>query len=473
MNAVIPKTKKSAGGRAWALLAFLCCFGWEPVSEAATNVVIQGDDFQAAINAASSGDTLVVQSGSYSGNLSFTKPLTVVCSGSQIQLIGNTTISAGGTVSLFQTTFLGTVQIQTNTTVALSLDSFSNLVTSSGGNVQAVDSQFNGLNATGGKVTVKRCAFADGINLNNTPFEALRITNAANLTAVAPPGSTNGFVAVQSYFQAVSLTGCQAWLGYNSFTSSSAAAFNPVGLGDHTPLVYLNGCDTVFVGNLAYIYGGGGDVDDVFALGGSLKAHSNRIRSDSSGGAANGFLFYNNASGEAINNSMFLDATGASSTALATSGGTPGVPAVVVQANAIVASRAGAISDNNGSVSLCTYCCLSDGASSLISGVTATAFLYLDPQYVNVNTIGPLSATNNWLAPGLSSPCLNAGPPDAINNNTDGTRNTMGYTGGPLWNPANYTNNNPIVFWAMPSKQTVLKGRDTSIQLNAAAAAGY
>ena len=75
-------------------------------------------------------------------------------------------------------------------------------------------------------------------------------------------------------------------------------------------------------------------------------------------------------------------------------------------------------------------------------------------------------------SPNPGSPCINAGPPDAVYNNRDGTRNTMGYTGGPYWNPANYTNNNPMVF-LLTGQQTVAKGVQTTIPINAAATAGH
>ena len=71
------------------------------------------------------------------------------------------------------------------------------------------------------------------------------------------------------------------------------------------------------------------------------------------------------------------------------------------------------------------------------------------------------------------SPCINAGPPDAIYNNRDGTRNTIGYTGGPFFNPANYTNNNPMVFFLLTGQQTVLSGLQTNISVSAAASAGH
>jgi len=75
-------------------------------------------------------------------------------------------------------------------------------------------------------------------------------------------------------------------------------------------------------------------------------------------------------------------------------------------------------------------------------------------------------------SPNPGSPCINAGPPDAIYNNRDGTRNTMGHTGGPYWNPANYTNNNPMVF-LLTGQQMVLSGIQTNILVNAAASSGH
>ena len=75
-------------------------------------------------------------------------------------------------------------------------------------------------------------------------------------------------------------------------------------------------------------------------------------------------------------------------------------------------------------------------------------------------------------SPNPGSPIINAGPPDAIYNNRDGTRNTMGYTGGPYWNPANYSNNDPMVF-LLTGQQMAAKGVQTSIPVNVAVSAGH
>jgi len=46
-------------------------------------------------------------------------------------------------------------------------------------------------------------------------------------------------------------------------------------------------------------------------------------------------------------------------------------------------------------------------------------------------------------------------------------------SGGPYWNPANYTNNNPMVFFLGTSQQVVLSGIQTNIQVSTAASAGH
>src|SRR5580765_4059570 len=175
---------------------------------AATNIVVQGDDFQAKIAASSPGDTLVVQSGIYSGNLNFNKALIIVCSGTNgITFTGNTTVAATGTVSFVQTIFSGPVQVQTNATLVISLSTNSSSVTLSGGNLQAFDSQFQDLGATGGKVTIKRCTFASTVNMANTAFEGLRLTAAARVTGTAPIGSGTRLVLAQSTMAGLWLTG--------------------------------------------------------------------------------------------------------------------------------------------------------------------------------------------------------------------------------------------------------------------------
>ena len=150
-------------------------------TRAATNFVILGDDFQAKINASASGDTLVVQAGVYPGNLTFSKPVTVLRSGTnQIQFQGAVQINGAGATTFAQTEFASAVQIQATGTVSFSHSQFlapvtsqaanlllswvsssfnftANLSVGTGTNLQAFDTTFYALSANGGKVLLKRC----------------------------------------------------------------------------------------------------------------------------------------------------------------------------------------------------------------------------------------------------------------------------------------------------------------------------
>src|SRR4029077_8690480 len=110
-----------------------------------------------------------------------------------------------------------------------------------------------------------------------------------------------------------------------------------------------------------------------------------------------------------------------------------------------------------------SYCDLWAPSGAFLLGVApppVNCLVQVDP---NLAADGSLNA---------GSPCIKAGPPEPIYNNRDSTRNTMGYTGGPYWNPANYTNNNPMVF-LLTGQQTAIKGAQTSIPINVGASAGH
>ena len=80
----------------------------------------------------------------------------------------------------------------------------------------------------------------------------------------------------------------------------------------------------------------------------------------------------------------------------------------------------------------------------------------------NLNT-NPLFVENE--APKLqpTSPCLNAGTPDPRYNNRDGTRNTIGPSGGAWFDPEGWTTPNPVVVSFDVSPDQVLEGVDTEV----------
>jgi hypothetical protein len=416
---------------------------------AATNLVYLGQDFQSAINASAAGDTLVVQPGVYpDANLAFNKPLTVLptgTNGDMIQFMGTVSVSGSGAVTFQHAYFASSVQATATSTAFF-------------------DSVFNSqVVAGGGKLTMKRVLLNSALTLtNNTSFEALRLTNSGPLVATATIGSKTPLVAVQSVFgNAVSLTGYSVWLGYNNFTNN--------GLSGFFFNLQATNCDSVLIGNLFSFNNFGGTASSVYTSGGALRAYNNLLTGSESVGQAGVFAFnLNSTSAEIANNTAFtpyLYNGYKVISGVAASGSSP----ITLRANIFsCANVVGAVAiqasgDASQSV-LISYCDFyDDHVQTLISGVSVPPVNCLLQVNPNVNADGSLPA---------GSPCLNAGPPDAIYNNRDGTRNTIGYTGGPYFNPANYTNSNPMVF-LLTGQQMVMAGPQASIQVNTAASAGH
>src|SRR6266853_1914634 len=101
-------------------LNLLLQLGLTWTASAATNYVLQGYDFQTNINNATGGDTMVVQAGIYTGDLTFTKPLTILCSGTnQVQFQGSVQVQTTGTISFSQCLFLSPLQVLSNCTLVM------------------------------------------------------------------------------------------------------------------------------------------------------------------------------------------------------------------------------------------------------------------------------------------------------------------------------------------------------------------
>jgi hypothetical protein len=76
-------------------------------------------------------------------------------------------------------------------------------------------------------------------------------------------------------------------------------------------------------------------------------------------------------------------------------------------------------------------------------------------------------------SPSISSPCINAGLPEPAYRDRDGTRNDMGFTGGPLHQADGLTTDKPLLFWMMPEKAQVWKNVQPTLNVEAAATAGH
>jgi hypothetical protein len=433
-----------------ACLAFLA--GLAYTASGATNGVVLGQNFQSVIDASSSGDTLIVQPGVYPDtNVVFNKALTVLPSGtngSPIQFLGTIQVQGPG-VSSFQRAYFGTNVQTTSATVSF------------------FDSYFNGaVNVAGGKVTMKRTILNYPLTLsNNAAMEALRMTNNATVTATAASGSGTPFLAVQSsFFDSVALSGYKVWLGYNNFTNSTVKSFC---LGE-------TNCDSVLIGN-KFTLNNPSPGTVIYETGGTLKAFNNLVLGNASYGSPWTGIGLNSTPAEIVNNTIRANMYPGPDIFGIQAGG---VGLITIRANVIyftsIGGGYGGGSDADvqatGAASqsvFVSYCDLWAGNPN----TTIVQLLGVSPVPVNcLLQVDPNLAADGTLNPG--SPCINAGPPETIYNNRDGTRNTMGYTGGPYYNPANYTNNNPMIFLLI-GQQTAIKGIQTTIPVSVGASAGH
>ena len=218
-----------------------------------------------------------------------------------------------------------------------------------------------------------------------------------------------------------------------------------------------------------------------YGSGGTLKAYNNLIIDVTSGYLPWDGMYLDSMTAEVVNNTIYFGAASdrfspfrgvvANGAGLTTLRGN----IIAVRANVTVGNCNASVigleaTGGAGSTVFVSYCDLL--GTNLCGGSWPMAvYQGVVPPLVNsLIQVDPRLASDGTLLG--SSPCINAGPPEAIYNNRDGTRNTMGYTGGPYWNPANYTNNNPMVF-LLTGQQVVLNGAQTNIVVNAAASAGH
>jgi hypothetical protein len=434
------------------------------VACANTNYVLVGYDFQTNIYNAAPGDTLVVQGGPYYGTLTFTNPITVLCSGaSPVQFVNPVIIQSAGSVNFGQSQFNSGVTVQNSALSFTRATVSGNFNASGGATVQALDCAFSGpISATGGKLTLKRCNFSSLTLAGGVNVECLSSTCSVGLGGDGT-GSGAQFVAVQSSFAGLGLTGYKVWLGYCNFNVSGSGPS-------------LNYCDAVLVGNIVSCYSPSG-ATALSVTGGKLKAYNNVVNmsyDNTYDGSGIVGLRLDSSEAAIVNNTiktlvnMVNSNNHSTYSGVSVNGGGP----VLLQSDIVVCQVVNGNSDrspgycvsaaNNPALTV-SYCCLSPNVSGqAFQNVTSTNNLVIaDPQL------------SGW-ALQAGSPCINAGPPDVIYNDRGTTnRNDIGYTGGPIYNPANYTNNNPMVFFLTGSPQTVFKGAQTNIQVNVGASAGH
>ena len=458
---------------------------------AATNLVVAGDDLQAKINAATSGDTLVVQSGTYPGNLSITKPLYLVCSGSGMVVLPNPVIIA--TSGLVHLSRFEAAQVLTSATNS---------------NLRLVDCQVVGsLGHADGRVTLRRTTISGTLNLTNSSLEALRLTNIGRINLIGNSTNRPRAVLVQSHHRAVLVA--ERYELITGYLFTQGLQLTDV-QSKHVGLKVFSTTDYIPSGELAhyiYDYNSGGRVYSVSAVQLERGSHSfvgseiiNSLHQIPQKGMPIVFLSRN--ADLQIDNSLLI------SWGLFTRGGrfdgdpkSSGVSIIggrLVLNNSYIQLHSDIVGDENrtkiainsnlnpqisfnDSVVYGTSWDPSEGSlirTSSFRPNLSVGDAVFTPKNVVIASAPPIAVawTNQWdfqvsLVP--NSPLINAGSDDPLKRNRDGSRNTIGSTGGPMYNPALATTDLPMAFWLGLMPQRIVKGLVNTVDLDAAAAAGH
>lgn len=446
-------------------------------AHSATNYVSTGQSLQTVINNSAPNDTIVVSRGlAMDPSVILSIPLTVVGGTtnvnilSPVQLTGvgdsrfqglhfaNTVmIQSTGTISIVGCTF-GLPVISSNASVVCLSNTFSqdaifNLTTGVNTNLQAFDSTFSTVTVTGGKILMKRCNVGrsngsnNGITLLGTSLDAIRLTNVYGITS---QGSRHVPITL---FQCILGTNAFPGEGYNDAGQNNFVN-NDVWIGycSISGFLHCSACRMVMIG--------------------AAIANSSVARSTLSMDNGCELHAFNNIFTSNLSWPVDLTDTTASFSNDTLYGATYGLSAQGV----------GMISMNGVVVKGKT-----SGGSSIIWNISDCAF---SPPAEIGSPLGGFGGCNGCVAdfgfvnPGWdpvvsrfylksNSVLIANGPSDSVyNNRGTANRNDIGYTGGPFLNPANYTNDNPLVYLLTGAPQIFTKGRTNTIVVNAAAVAG-
>jgi hypothetical protein len=467
--------------KSYLLPILLCSF---TASEAATHAVLPGTSIQAKIDIAVAGDIVAIFGGTYNEDITVNKSIRLVeVSGQQVILTGNVTFSNITNAPSFEGFTFGSSGrgIILNSTTGmifrnLTGTSSSGITANGASSIQVLnsdvtdvtingtstlklrDSSINSLLMNGASAECSNSTLRGGINQSAGVLHTNKITVAGNFETQSAAQKTMAFRTV--------VNGDCVWRSKkNWFGYSEALSCN---FQDQT------GAYVVLIGNK--IDRQGGEANGIFSNISNSKIFigNNRILRVGygswygRGGSSNYLGWYNQ------DNENGIDLRGVNNTAIIvnnychlTHNGNPdtglhGVGIYVrdfTQAtiinNLVVGARNG-IAAPFGAAALNNLYWSSPWNLREDNGVLAEGTLYTDPLFV----------TNNAPTLQSTSPCINAGTADPRYNNRDGSRNTIGPSGGPWIDPDGWTTDNPVVISFDLSTDMVLEGVDTEVILS-------
>jgi len=427
----------------------------------ATLSVLPGNSIQEKINTAQAGDVVAIFGGNYSEDLTIDKSIRLVeVSGQNVVLWGSVTFSglvdpppfegftqgsSGRGILIANTTGLvlknidardgSGISITGNSSVRI-LSSQSSAVSTSAQLLELVDTSTTGrLSQSAGTMHVFRCTIGEHINTTTGAQKtvAFRTTVAGDNTWRSK----------------------KAWFGY-----CDTRSFN---FYDQTDAkVVVVGCK---------IDRQGGEANGIFIQGNNtnliiannscigIKYAHRGWNGEGSNDNENGIAIRGSQRGLVINNFCALTQLSSSYDNGVRGDGiyAPEGTNIKILNNIVVGAKFGITAPFGATVKNNLYWASPWGSGNKeAGGVVAQGTIYADPKFVSDQA--PTLVTN--------SPCINAGVDDPIYANRDGSRNTIGPSGGSLFDPDARTTENPVVISFDLGPEQVLEGEDTTILLS-------
>jgi hypothetical protein len=464
---------------------------------AATHPVLPGTSIQAKINLAVAGDIVAIFGGTYNEDLTIDKAIRLTeVSGQQVTIAGSISFSgivdcppldgfavgsSGRGITLTNTTgmVLSNLDMPSGTYVNASASPIRIIncrlhdVTSGGGvDFTMSDAQLSGaLSISGAKQEIFNVTIAGGLYQGSGILQISKSTvgginqqgGTLNTTKVTVGGNfdTQSAALKTVAFRTTVAGDCNWRSKKNWFGYSEARSFNFLDQNDGKVVIVGNKIDRQ-----------GGEANGIYCnvSNSSILICNNRVVRVGYGAGWNYWRYYWEGHGDENG----IDLRGGSNSALIANhycqmqhlGGDGAIWGVgiyvrdfaqaTVMNNVIVGARFG-ISAPFGSTAKNNLYWNSPWGSILeANGVVAEGTIYTNPLFVEDET--------PKLQP--TSPCLNAGTPDPRYNNRDGTRNTIGPSGGAWFDPDGWTTLNPVVVSFDVSPDQVLEGVDTEVILS-------
>ncbi len=415
--------------------------------QAASLVVSPGQSIQAAINNATAGDNITIQSGSYNGSLTIDKGLDIRGSNGPVLIQGNLTISNSALpVYLKDLSFTtGRANISNSPNVRLDGVTLSIGTTFSNGTFYALKSSLGNATFSNSTVTLQRTS---SITTTTTNCTANHIGGTVSGNLTHTHGNLTIFRTTMSASNITLLADQKSWICYSGINPANLTISGGSSevVGNTFQNTSLNGATFVTVA--------GNSTNSTF--------RNNQISNDgiTSNGTATGMgtgISVTAASGlTRIFNNTFYDIG----------------RAIQVTGNSGVEIRGNIHREDSMFAASSSFSVNATGSASAGTIISHNNFQFqmIGGNQTNNINLNPLLNTANMTL-GASSPSRDAGPPDAIFNDIDGSRNDQGCFGGHSYDPEGWTTLKPVVLSGEVSPLYIKRGGAVTVRARAAVVA--